>query len=258
MYPETPLDGRAEPDRLNHSDETGGWFQTTSWALVVAAGKEDSHEATAALERLCRIYWPALYTYVRRNGHEPEAARDLTQQLFLTLLQRGAIKQADQSRGRFRTYLLTAMKHLLTDEWKAARRLKRGEGHSPLSLDGLEEAERMALEPAETDTPAKAFERRWAQVVLGEAARRHQQEYLVSGRSKLYERLSRFHTAPEDAPGYAAVAGEMGVPIGTLKSLVSRFRRRYRELIRSVIAETVATPDEVEDEIRHLLGMFSS
>jgi RNA polymerase sigma-70 factor (ECF subfamily) len=224
----------------------------------VTAGREDSRKAEIALEQLCRLYWPPLYSYLRRNGHEREAARDLTQQFFLRLLQRGTIKVADQARGRFRTFLLTAMQHFLMDEWKASKRLKRGGGRTDLSLDGLEENERAALEPAETDTPAQAFERRWAQVVLDEAARRHQQDHARSGQLVLYDRLRGLHSALENAPGYATVAAEMGVPVGTLKSQVSRFRRRYRELIRTVIAETVATAADVEDEIRHLLQLFSS
>jgi RNA polymerase sigma-70 factor (ECF subfamily) len=226
--------------------------------VVATVGGKDPAAAEAALERLCKLYWPPLYSYLRRNGHQPEAARDLTQQFFLKLLQRGTIKLADQTRGRFRTFLLTALQHFLVDEWRAAQRLKRGGGHPILSLDGLEEHERKAVEPAETDTPAKAFERRWAQVVLDEAARRHQQEHMRSRQEELYDRLSGLHSAGEQAPGYGTMAAEMGVPVGTLKSLVSRFRRRYRELIRETIAETVAGPEEVEDEIRHLLRVFGS
>jgi RNA polymerase sigma-70 factor (ECF subfamily) len=235
-----------------------GLFATTHWSVVLEAGKGGSPEADAALERLCQLYWPPLYSYLRRSGQEREAARDLTQQFFLKLLQRDAIKLADQARGRFRTFLLTALQNFLVDEWKAAQRLKRGGGQVVLSLDGLEDHQRAALEPVETDTPAQAFERRWAQVVLNEAARRHQQECAGSGQKGLYDRLRGLHSALEDAPGYATVAAEMGVPVGTLKSQVSRFRRRYRELIRAVIAETVATPEEVEDEIRHLLRLFST
>lgn len=234
-----------------------GAFRTTSWSVVIVASRGDSPVAGAALERLCRRYWPPLYAYVRRSGHDREPARDLTQQFFLKLLERESIKHADESRGRFRTFLLTALQHFLVDEWKAARALKRGGGQALVSLDGLEESERMALEPADTDTPAQAFERRWAHVVLDEAARRHQAECVHSGQRELYDRLRGLHSAAEDAPGYAAVASEMGIPVGTLKSLVSRFRRRYREHIRGVIAETVAGPEEVEEEIRHLLQVFA-
>jgi RNA polymerase sigma-70 factor (ECF subfamily) len=232
-------------------------FQTTSWGIVLAASETESSEGVAALERLCGIYWAPLYSYLRRKGQDPEAAQDLTQQFFLKLLQRDTIKRADQSRGRFRTFLLASLQNFLVDEWKAAQAVKRGAGRLPISLDGLEEHERMALEPADTDTPAQAFERRWAQVVLDEAARRHQQEHARSGQLAIYDRLRALHSTFEDAPFYSTIAAEMGVPVGTLKSQVSRFRSRYRQHIRSVIAETVASPDEIEDEIRHLLQLFS-
>ena len=250
-------DTRTVPAAVLDIHNAAGTFRTTSWSVVLTACQSASAEASDALEHLCCIYWPPLYSYLRRNGRSPEAARDVTQQFFLKLLQQGTIKRADQSRGRFRTFLLTSLQNFLVDEWKAARTLKRGGGKPILSLDSFEEDQRMAIEPVETDTPAKAFERRWAQVVLDEAARRHQQEHARSGQPALYQRLSVLHSALDEAPGYAGVAAEMGVPVGTLKSLVSRFRRRYRELIRETIAETVKGPEETEDEIRHLLQVFS-
>lgn len=232
-------------------------FQTTAWSDVVKAGDNQSASAAAALERLCRLYWSPLYSYLRRQGQSADNAGDVTQQFFLKFLERESIKHANQSRGRFRTFLLSSLQNFLVDEWKAAHAIKRGGHQTIFSLDSLEGNERSALEPAETDTPARAFERRWATVVLEEAARRQRAEYERSGQQELYQRLNRLHSDADETPAYAVVAGEMGVPVGTLKSLVSRFRRRYRGLIREVIGETVAGPEELEDEIRHLMQVFT-
>jgi len=235
----------------------GAVFQTTAWTDILTAGNGDSPDAGAALERLCRLYWPPLYSYLRRHGHAPETASDLTQQFFLGFLRRESIKKASQARGRFRTFLLTSLQHFLVDEWKAASALKRGGGLAFISFDALDETSRRAIEPAMTDTPARAFERGWAAVVLEEAARRHREEHNRADQLALYQQLSRLHSEVDEAPGYTALAAEMGVPIGTLKSLVSRFRKRYRALIREVIGETVTGPEELEDELRHLLQIFS-
>jgi DNA-directed RNA polymerase specialized sigma24 family protein len=231
-------------------------FATTHWSVVLAAGQSDSPHAAAALEKLCRAYWYPLYAYVRRRGSGPEDAQDRTQSFFARLLEKDLLSRASPQRGRFRSFLLTALQNFLADEHDRALAHKRGAGQPLISLDALDGEARYALEPADEVAPDKLFERRWATTVLEQAWTRLELEYAGEGKADLFRELRRFNSAQESAPGYAEAAANLGLPENTVKSLVLRMRRRYRVLLRVEIAHTVADPAEVDEEIRYLLRVL--
>ena len=235
----------------------GTWFTTTHWSLILNAQDTSSPMAQAALEKLCRTYWYPLYVYVRRQGEDGEAAKDLTQGFFARLLEKKYLAQVAREKGKFRSFLLAALKHFLADERDKARAQKRGGGQSFVSLDDSEGEERYRLEPVDAMDAEKLFERRWALTLLEQARARLREEYLEGGKSSLYERLKAFEAGDRDAPSYAEVAFELGLTESAVKSAVFRLRQRYRELVREQVACTVASPEEVDGEIRHLISVIS-
>jgi len=231
-------------------------FATTHWSVVLNAADSDAPQARDALERLCRAYWYPLYAYVRWRGRSPEDAQDLTQSFFVRLLERDLLAVASPERGRFRSFLLTALRNFLADEHDRASARKRGADRPLLSLDELEGEARYALEPAEVASPDKLFERRWATTVLEQAWTLLAAEYAAEGKAEMFRELRRFNSAQEGAPGYAETAGKLGLPENTVKSLVHRMRQRYRALLRREIGQTVANPAEIDEEIRYLLQVL--
>ena len=234
----------------------GPLFATTHWSVVLNAADSDAPQAKDALERLCRAYWYPLYAYVRRHGHSPEDAQDLTQSFFVRLLERDLLAVASPERGRFRSFLLTALRNFLADEYDRASARKRGVGHPLVFLDELDAEARYALEPVEVASPDKLFERRWATTVLEQAWALLAAEYAAEGKAELFHELRRFNSAQESAPGYTEAAGRLGLPENTVKSLVRRMRQRYRALLRREIAHTVSNPVEIDGEIRYLLQVL--
>lgn len=232
-------------------------FTTTHWSVVLAANEGGSGRAQAALSQLCRTYWYPLYAFVRRKGHGPHDAQDLTQGFFAQLLEKNYVAQADRERGRFRTFLLTALTHFLSDEWDRSQRLKRGGGQEIISLDAASAEERYRLEPADPLDAAKLFERRWVTVLFDRVLERLEEEFRDSGKGGLFDRLKGSLLAEETAPGYAQIAAELGHSEAAVKQTVHRMRRRYRELFREEIAQTVAGPDEVDAELRHIFSVVS-
>ncbi len=232
-------------------------FVTTHWSLVVSARDAGSPQSAAALEKLCRAYWYPLYAYVRRRGHSPENAQDLTQEFFARLLERNWVGRADQQKGRFRTFLLSAMNHFLADEWDKARAQKRGGGRTPIPLQ-LDTAEtRYGVELADNVTPEHSYERRWALTLLDEVLHRLRSEYEQDSRAELFATLHPCLVGDRAAQPYAELAAKLGVSEGTVKSAVHRLRQRYRQLLRDEIAQTVAEPGAVDDEMRHLFAVLS-
>jgi|SRR5665213_413385 len=227
-------------------------FALTHWSVVSAAGNCDTTHSRAALEQLCQAYWYPLYAYVRRRGHSPEDAEDLTQEFFARLLENKWVGRADRQKGRFRSFLLSAMNHFLRDEWDRARAQKRGGGvkAAPLQLDTAET--RYGHEAADTVTPEQNYERRWALALLEQVVYRLRAEYEQSGRVELFAALHPCLVGDRTAQPYAELAANLGVSEGTVKSAVHRLRSRYRELLRHEIAQTVAEPGEVDEELRHL------
>ena len=234
-----------------------GAFVTTHWSVVLAALHNDDKMTEAALGRLCETYWYPLYAYVRRRGYSVEDAQDLTQDFFARLLRRHWLADADHSKGRFRTFLLTAMERFLANEWDKARALKRGGGRPslPLQLDTAET--RYGIEPADMHTPEQAFEYRWALTLLDEVVRQLGAEFQRRGQAELFNALKPCLVGEGSAQPYAQLAITLGMEEGAVKVAVHRLRQRYRELLRAEIANTVAAPSEVEAEMRHLFQVLA-
>jgi RNA polymerase sigma factor (sigma-70 family) len=233
-------------------------FVTTHWSVVLTAGRSDTTRAGAALEKLCQTYWYPLYAYVRRRGHSPEDAQDSTQAFFARLLERNWVGQADRQKGRFRSFLLSAMNHFLADEWDKARAQKRGGGLAPLPLQFDVAETRYSREPADNVTPEHTYERRWALTLLDTVLRRLQSEYEQEGRGELFAVLHPCLVGDRSSQPYAELAPKLGVSEGTVKSSVHRLRQRYRQLLRDEIAQTVTKPGEVDEELRHLFAVLGS
>jgi len=226
-------------------------FVTTHWSVVLTAGRSDTTRARTALENLCQIYWPPLYAYVRRRGYSPEDAQDFTQAFFARLLERKAVAGVAPEKGRFRSFLLPSLNHFLSDEWDKARAIKRG-GGKVISLD-LQSAEtQLGVIPVENFTPEKAFEHRWAITLLEQVYQRLGAEYRAQGKGALFDTLRTTLAGDSDAAPYAELAKQLNLSEGAVKVAVHRLRQRYRMLLRETIADTVSTPDEVEDELRFL------
>lgn len=225
-------------------------FHTTRWSLVGRVG--DQQTSAAALESLCRAYWNPLYAYVRRRGYGIEEARDLTQSFFEALLSKNLFSQADRERGRLRTFLLGALNHFLLNDWDKARALKRGGGCEMISLDACDPEERYLHEPADSLSPEKLFDRRWAETLLELVFARMRREYETVGQSERFELCKAWLAGNDGSTSYAEVAVRLGIAETGARTLVHRLRRRFRELMRAEIAETVSTPADVDEEIRAL------
>jgi RNA polymerase sigma-70 factor (ECF subfamily) len=222
--------------------------------MVLAAGGQTSPQSAEALETLCETYWYPLYAYLRHSGCSADEARDLTQEFFAHLLEKKSLAVADRERGRFRSFLLSSLKHFRANERDRARAQKRGGGRTTLSIDLQDAESRYQNEPAHDLTPEKVFERRWALALLDRVLARLREEFAQAGKTKLFDRLKVFLSGEKSAKSQRESADQLGMTEGAVKVAVHRLRRRYRELLRSEIAETVATPDEVEDELRQLLA----
>jgi RNA polymerase sigma-70 factor (ECF subfamily) len=230
-------------------------FPTTRWTLVVAAGDPDRKDAHSALVSLCENYWYPLYAYLRRRGYQADSAQDLTQEFFIRVLSGRYLDRADPEKGRFRAFLLTSLKYFVADEEDRNRALKRG-GGAVLPLEFSVGEERYQHEPAHDETPERIFERRWALSVLDRVVERLRSEFVQHGRPEHFDRLKIFLLGQSDAP-YAALAREMNTSEGALKVAIHRLRKRYRELFRQEIADTVADPAEVESELRYLATVLT-
>jgi len=233
-------------------------FLTTRWSVVLAAGHGEAPAMKRALAELCETYWYPLYAYVRRRGHRAEDAQDLTQAFFARLLEKNAVGAADPERGRFRAYLLGALKHFLANEWDKASAQKRGGGRAPIPLDFEAADVRFASEREEALTPERAYERSWALAVLERALARLEGEYLARGREALFARLKANLVAPSGESSYREVGAELGMTEGAVKVAVHRLRQAFREALRKEIAETVGGADELEEELRALIAALGS
>ncbi len=234
------------------------WFVTTRWSVVLSAGRKDSPHADAALETLCRAYWYPLYAYVRRLGHSPADAQDLTQEFFAQLLACNWVAAADRKRGRFRSFLLLVFKRFLANQWDKARALKRGRRIQfvPLPLDTAET--RYARdEPADTATPEQVFEKQWAFTLLDGVLQRLRAEYEQDGKAALFEALKACLVGSRESHPYAVLATRLGMSEGAVKVAVCRLRERYRQRLKQEIAHTVASPAEVDAELRHLFHVLA-
>ncbi|MDB6136134.1 MAG: hypothetical protein JWM59_4377 [Verrucomicrobiales bacterium] len=236
----------------------GGDFNTTHWSAVFLAGQSQAPGAGTALENLCRTYWPPLYAYVRRQGHSPHDAQDLTQDFFARLLEKKYLRLASEEHGRFRSFLLKSMKHFLINEWKRGGSQKRGAGQVVISFD-KESAERSYLQqPAEGLTPEHLFEKHWAMTLLEQAMERLGSDYSAAGKGALFGQLKDFLLTEGTGEAYHGIADLLGLTAGAVKVAVHRLRQRFRETVRTEIARTVSTPAEVDEELRALIAAMIS
>src|SRR5438874_1030369 len=236
---------------LDASMENRSRFATTQWSLVLAAGSTGAPDGEEALARLCSLYWYPVFAFVRRQGHSSDDAQDLTQGFFTRLLEKREIGNADRERGRFRSFLLTACKHFLSNERDRLTAIKRGGGTAAVPIDILEAEGRYERALVTTDTPERAYERQWAFTLLAIVLDSLRREYVEAGNERLFDRLSVFVADPGGS--YAEAANDLDMTLAAVKMAIHRLRRRYREAVIEHVADTVDSQDEVDDEIRHLM-----
>ena len=230
----------------------GAVFATTRWSVVLAAGSSAEPRGRAALEQLAAVYWYPLYAFVRRSGHGADEAADLTQGFFALLLERDDLRRADPTRGRFRNWILVALRHFLANEREKARAHKRGGGHAPVSIDASAADSRFAHEPVDVRTPETAYRRAWAEAALTSAHTRLRAEQERIGRAAHFDALRPALVADDDAPPQAEIAARLGLSENAVRVALHRLRARFGELVRDEVAGTLEQPDDVADELREL------
>ncbi len=233
-----------------------GRFATTRWTMVVAAGGEDSPNARQALEFLCRRYWSPLYFYLRRRGYDKSSAEDSVQGFFAHLLEKHGLQSVRPREFRFRSFLLASLKNFVSDEWRRTQTERRGGGKRVLPLEFEQAETRYSLEPSDALSADRLFDRSWAMTVIGRAVESLRGEYAKAGKAELFDQLKSQITIEAEAGFYRQAADRLGMSEGALRVAVHRLRQRLRELIRDEIAETVTTPEQLEEEIGDLFAAF--
>ena len=248
-----------EPAAENDSSPSAqGKFATTHWSVIRAAAECTSDGAIEALAKLCQSYWYPLYFYVRRLGHQPDDAQDLTQEFFWRVLEKRYLCAADPEKGRFRSFLLTALKRFMANQWDKVTRQKRGGDQVFLSLQERDVEGRYLAEPADYGTPEKAYDRRWALALLEKVVHKLEREFISTGRGHLFLALKPWITAYDDPAAYPQAAAQLKMTQGALRVAVCRLRQRYRETLRAEIGNTVSQPDDIDEEIRYLFAALSN
>ena len=230
-------------------------FATTHWSVVLEAQGE-SPAAQEALEKLCRTYWRPLYAFVRQQGIDPEEARDLTQGFFALLLERRDLDAVRKEKGRLRSYLLTSVKHFLASEHRRATAIKRGRGQPLVPLEELSAIERVQIESADSLSPDRLYERRWALTLMEQVLRRLKDEYDAAGNAALFDWLKQLLPDEPGAPSRAAIAALLGMTENAVRQAFHRFRQRYQVFLREEISHTVVIASDIEDELRHLISVL--
>jgi RNA polymerase sigma-70 factor (ECF subfamily) len=225
---------------------------------VVLEAQGESPAAHEALEKLCRIYWRPIYSFVRRQGFGREEAEDLTQGLFAQLLERKRLSAVRKEKGRLRSFLLGALKYFLADEQRRVMAIKRGKGQRPIPLEELRAGERIETEPADPMTAEMIYERRWALTVLERVLSRLKDEYLAADNAALFDSLKELLPDEPGSPSQAEIAAKLRMTENAIRQAFYRFRQRYQTLLREEIANTVATPGDIEDELRHLIAVLEA
>ena len=230
-------------------------FRTTHWSVVLEAQGE-SPAAQEALEKLCRTYWRPIYAFLRRQGFRPAEAEDITQGFFAQLLERRSLNAVRKEKGRLRSYLLGALKYFLADEQRRSMAIKRGKGQRLIPIQELRADERIEMEPADPVTAEMIYERRWALTVLEQVLGRLKDEYRTAGNAALFNSLKELLPDEPGSPSQAEIAAHLGMTENAVRQAFHRFRQRYQSLLREEIAHTVATPGDIEDELRHLIAVL--
>ena len=232
-------------------------FTTTQWSVVLEAQGE-SPAAQQALEKLCRTYWRPIFAFLRRQGIPPAEAEDITQGFFAQLLERRSLDAVRKEKGRLRSYLLGALKYFIADEQRRAMAIKRGKGQRLIPLEELRADERIDIEPADPVTAEMIYERRWALTVLERVFSRLKDEYRAAGNAALFDSLKELLADEPGSPSQAEIAARLGMTENAIRQAFYRFRHRYQSLLREEIAHTVATPGDIEDELRHLIAVLEA
>ncbi len=232
-------------------------FATTHWSMIISAGRKSSLESKRALESLCAIYWCPLYAYARRRVSDANEAQDLTQAFFAELLEKNYVGTAIPDRGRFRAFLLTAFKHFMSKQWQKSKAQKRGGDRTHLSLNFDSADSSLQIEPSSYLTPEQIYDQQWAIAMLARTLERLQGEMERTGRENLFNELKGFIVGNTTGATYAQVSQKLGMSEAAAKKAASRLRRRYQELLRDEISQTVSDPEEIEDEIRNLFTTLS-
>ncbi len=239
------------------SSAPGDIFATTHWTVVLTAGRRHTPQSDAALEELCRTYWFPLYAYVRRRGNTKEDAEDLTQAFFARLLGKNFLANLAGEKGKFRAFLLASLKHFLANEWDKSQRQKRGGGEIHLSLDWQTADTKFQIAATAEPSPDKAFDREWALALLAKVIGRLQNECSADGKAKLFEQLKKFLMADGSDSAQSEVAKSLGMEEGAVRVAVHRLRKRYRQLLREEIFQTLTDPAQMDEEMRALFGAFA-
>jgi RNA polymerase sigma factor (sigma-70 family) len=239
------------------SSAPGDIFATTHWTVVLAAGRRQTPQSDHALDELCRTYWFPLYAYARRRGHEKADAEDLVQAFFARFLAKNYLDGLSAERGRFRAFLLASLKHFLANEWDKSQRQKRGGGVTHLSLDWQTADSKFQVAATSEPGPDQAFDREWALALLSKVIERLQTECVADGKGKLFDRLKVFLAEGKGETAQSEVAKALGMGEGAVRVAVHRLRRRYRQLLRDEIANTLSDPTMVDEEMRALFGAFA-
>lgn len=248
---------RGEDKQLARDSATERWFQTTQWSIVTAASDPAAEGSVAAMEQLCTTYWYPLYAFVRRQGHSPEEASDLTQEFVSRLLAGDCLRDLDPKKGRFRSFLIGCLKRFLADEWDKSRAKKRGGGRRAMSLDTMDLETRSRVEPVDTASADRLYERRWALTVLEVVLRKLETECNGAGKGRLFAALEPGLAGGNMSKPLAEVAAELGMTEGAVKTASHRLKQRFVELLRAEVAQTVADPQDVDDELRHLIAVVA-
>ncbi len=252
------VDNGASGNAISQSTQTGPVaFATTHWSVVLTAQGE-SPAAHEALEKLCRTYWRPIYAFLRRQGVGPEEAEDLTQGFFAQLLERRSLNAVRKEKGRLRSFLLGALKYFLADEQRRAMAIKRGKGQRLVPLEELRAENRVEMEPADPVTAELIYERRWASTVLERVLNLLKDQYRTAGNTALFDSLKQLLPDEPGSPSQAEIAAHLGMTENAVRQAFYRFRQRYQSLLREEIAHTVATPGDIEDELRHLIAVLEA
>jgi DNA-directed RNA polymerase specialized sigma24 family protein len=234
----------------------GASFATTHWSVIAQSALTHVPEAANALAQLCDLYWPPIYSFIRRRGYAPSDAQDLTQSFFAFFLRTKVYARTDRLHGKFRSFLLASVKNFLADNWDRSQAIKRGGDYEFISLD-QKTAEAFYDAPSASDSTAeRLFDARWARTLTAGALNSLREELLAEGKAKLFEQLRSFLAGGSVVSSYDEASARTGLPRATVKTHVHRLRQRYREIVRREIARTVSSPHEIDEELRYLCNVL--